>query len=475
MLLNKSKNTKFLKKKKHKFLYSVLSVVMLSIVGISTVSINKTYAADVYPTITNTQANLNNEDGLSESLWDILSNFITFIKEWIEKNNAKYSAQNNVIQKHNFNLVEDTNKLLNNNWFNKINFNQNSSNNINQIDNFSDISNHNDKYYINYLSNQWIISKNNWKFNPDNFIRLHELSKLLVNSYRYKLGYNIDKNRWLTNENYFTKTMPKYYNTAYEMWLLEGVENIENFERFIAYNDIQKILSNFHSQYPDDINQEYINNLDIKKSTQTLKRWEICRLVIKSLKLDTQDIGSVFTDTSDSKYGEAIEQLAKLELVNIDNDKFYPENRITRGEFVDIFINSYLKANDLELSISNFNFNIDDLDYNSDYAKFIVYAQEKWLTNYFFETKRWKTYINVNKAVTKHEAYYIIAQSAWVQINYDIIQADQEYITRWEVSQLIIDSFNFTSLNSTNSSQLEAFVDNIKSFTETKKLLSLLF
>jgi hypothetical protein len=75
-------------------------------------------------------------------------------------------------------------------------------------------------------------------------------------------------------------------------------------------------------------------------------------------------------------------------LVNTDNEKFYPENRITRGEFIEIFIKSYIKANNLELSISNFNFDIDDLDYNSDFAPFIVYAQEKGLTNYFFETRR---------------------------------------------------------------------------------------
>jgi hypothetical protein len=79
--------------------------------------------------------------------------------------------------------------------------------------------------------------------------------------------------------------------------------------------------------------------------------------------------------------------------------------------------------------------------------------------------------------VTKHEAYYIIWQSAWVDINYDVIQSDKEYITRWEVSQLIVDSFRFNSKPNSmwNNSQLETFVDNIKSFTETKKLLSFLF
>jgi hypothetical protein len=106
-----------------------------------------------------------------------------------------------------------------------------------------------------------------------------------------------------------------------------------------------------------------------------------------------------------------------------------------------------------------------------------VYAQEKGLTNYFFETRRWKTYIDLNKAVTKHEAYYIISQTAWVDINYDVVQADKEYITRWEFSQIIIDSFSFNSKsnNSTANSQLEAFVDDIRSLTKTKKLLSFLF
>ena len=65
MVINKTNKTK-------KF-YSVLAIAMLSIVGISTVSINKTYAADVYPTITNTQQTVelssnNQSSNLTESL-----------------------------------------------------------------------------------------------------------------------------------------------------------------------------------------------------------------------------------------------------------------------------------------------------------------------------------------------------------------------------------------------------------------------
>jgi hypothetical protein len=64
MLIKNNKN-----KRKNKFLYSALAIIMLSIVGISTASINKTYAADVYPTITNiNQATLDDNNSLSDSL-----------------------------------------------------------------------------------------------------------------------------------------------------------------------------------------------------------------------------------------------------------------------------------------------------------------------------------------------------------------------------------------------------------------------
>lgn len=469
MLVNKVKN-----KTKNKFLYSVLSVVMLSIVGISTVSINKTYAAEVYPTITNTHQVTSQTNNNGFSLWEVFSNIITFIKEWIEKNNSKYTQENQNIHKVNFDILWDTNKLLSNSSLDTIVFKWDY--------NFSDIVKDKDRDYINYLSTNNIISKNSEKFHPNNFIRLHEFTKLLVNSYRYKLWYNVEKSRWLSTQNYFNKTMPKYYNTAYEMWLLDWVEDIENFERFISYSDVEQILSNFYWKYPELVNSEYINNLDINDSDQTLKRWEMCRVTVKALGLDKdiyQDESStVFSDTRFHKYWEAIEKLAKLELVNTDNSKFYPDNRITRWEFTDMLVKSYNKSNNLELAISNFNFNIDDLDYNSKYAPVIAYAQEKWLTNFFFETRRWKTYFEMNKAVTKHEAYYIISQDAWVQISYDVDQADKEYITRWEVAQLIVDSFDLDLNNiykNWSNSQLETFVENIKSLSKTKKLLSFLF
>jgi hypothetical protein len=52
---------------------------------------------------------------------------------------------------------------------------------------FADIADHEDAYYIEELAQKGIISTKNAKFYPDNFIRLNELAKMVVNGYRYRV------------------------------------------------------------------------------------------------------------------------------------------------------------------------------------------------------------------------------------------------------------------------------------------------
>jgi hypothetical protein len=46
---------------------------------------------------------------------------------------------------------------------------------------FVDIADHEDAYYIEELAQKGIVSTKNAKFYPDNFIRLNELAKMVVN------------------------------------------------------------------------------------------------------------------------------------------------------------------------------------------------------------------------------------------------------------------------------------------------------
>jgi len=424
--------------------YSILSLAILSMVGIYTVVGNHVFAAEVYPTIKTTQtSDVMNSSNLREWLSSMVFKLIDFVKSSIPKNtNNSTLAFNSKISKTDTRLVEDQ---------------------------FSDISTHADRYYINYLSDKKIISTNGKKFNPENFMRLHELTKILVNSYRYKVWYNLNSNVWLSQDNYFTKLMPKYYNTAYEMWLLEWLNDIENFERFIFYDDLEKILQNFKGQYPELINLYY---LDIDQSSNTIRRWELSRAVFKVFMLDN-DESLAYQDIYYHENLDAIQKLAELEITNTLNNRFYPDNNITRWDFIVMLVKSYLKSQDAELTTSDVDFNIKDLDYNSSYAPFVLYAQENGMIDYLFEVVRSENYINLNNTLSKHEVYYIVSKVSGVEIDYDVLKADKELITRWELADLIVDSFNFnwsSKSNLSTNSQIEKLVMDIRSFADSPKI-----
>jgi hypothetical protein len=95
-----------------------------------------------------------------------------------------------------------------------------------------------------------------------------------------------------------------------------------------------------------------------------------------------------------------------------------------------MLVKSYLNSKGEELTTSNIEFNIKDLDYNSTYAPFVLYAQEHSMIDYLFEILRSENYINLNKSLSKHEAYYIVSKVSGVEINYDVLKADKESITR---------------------------------------------
>jgi hypothetical protein len=95
-----------------------------------------------------------------------------------------------------------------------------------------------------------------------------------------------------------------------------------------------------------------------------------------------------------------------------------------------MLVKSYLKSQDAELTTSDVDFNIKDLDYNSSYAPFVLYAQENGMIDYLFEVVRSENYINLNNTLSKHEVYYIVSKVSGVEIDYDVLKADKELITR---------------------------------------------
>jgi hypothetical protein len=80
--------------------------------------------------------------------------------------------------------------------------------------------------------------------------------------------------------------------------------------------------------------------------------------------------------------------------------------------------------------------------------------------------------------MTKHEAYYILSKVTWADIEYDVSLADKENISRWEVAQLLVDTFNLWSRNYrslVSDSQIGKLISNIKwSIEKWKQIASLL-
>jgi len=95
-----------------------------------------------------------------------------------------------------------------------------------------------------------------------------------------------------------------------------------------------------------------------------------------------------------------------------------------------MFVKSYLKKTNKTLEVSKIDFDIEDLDYNSIYAPYVLYAKEHGLVDYLLEIVRTKKYINLEKLITKHEAYYIVSNIANVSFDYNILKADKEFISR---------------------------------------------
>lgn len=418
-----------------------------------TVVSNKAFAVEM-PFTEFQETQRENSTRIRESLSDAIFKFVDFIKTKASKSTSETSSSSNITINT---PVKD--ELVIQEYFSDILYNK-------------------DRFYINYLAKEKIVSTNQEKFYPNNFIRLNELSKILVNSYRYKIWYKLDWNVGLSNKNYFDKLMPKYYNTAYEMWLLNWLDNIDDYERFVSYDDLDQILQNFKRQYPELINLYYV---DIDKSILTIKRGDVARIVFRTLMLDNdKNVDIAYQDIYYDTNFDAIQTLASLGITNTENSRFYPDNNISRWDFIVMFVKSYLKKTNKTLEVSKIDFDIEDLDYNSIYAPYVLYAKEHGLVDYLLEIVRTKKYINLEKLITKHEAYYIVSNIANVSFDYNILKADKEFISRWESAQLMVDAFAFSSKswwlknnpdkNDVPNSQLEKFVTNVRWLIKSPKL-----
>jgi hypothetical protein len=106
------------------------------------------------------------------------------------------------------------------------------------------------------------------------------------------------------------------------------LDNIDDYERFVSYDDLDQILQNFKRQYPELINLYYV---DIDKSILTIKRGDVARIVFRTLMLDNdKNVDIAYQDIYYDTNFDAIQTLASLGITNTENSRFYPDNNISR-------------------------------------------------------------------------------------------------------------------------------------------------
>lgn len=155
---------------------------------------------------------------------------------------------------------------------------------------FLDTDTHEYKYFIDSLSQSNIIQwAGNQKFYPDNYMRVSDFIKILVNTYRYKVWYNLATTNGLSDDIYiqYSKNaqLQKYINTAYSLWFLNNIStgtiNDFNFDKFLTTREISKIFDNINNQYPGLVSRVLLDISDLYT-----KRGECSKYIIQAFQIE---------------------------------------------------------------------------------------------------------------------------------------------------------------------------------------------
>ena len=146
--------------------------------------------------------------------------------------------------------------------------------------------------YISILANKGIVKWVNTKYYPLNYVRFGEFVKVVVDSYRIQVWYDISTNQWLVKVNLISSgsSLSPYLNTAYSLWFLEWIDKGKSWydiNAFLTRKQVNMILSNIQKQLPEMI-------VVVPSSTSDLyvKKNELAKYIVDWFNLQVSDISS---------------------------------------------------------------------------------------------------------------------------------------------------------------------------------------
>lgn len=166
----------------------------------------------------------------------------------------------------------------------------NFSSNSGSVNSFSDTQDHEYRYFIDLLAKSNIIQwAGNKKFYPENYMRMSDFIKILVNTYRYKVWYDISADVWLSDDIYIiydkNAQSQKYINTAYKLWFLNNIStwiiSDLNFDKILTTREISKIFDNINNQYPGMLSWVLLDVSDLYT-----KRGECSKYIIQAFQIN---------------------------------------------------------------------------------------------------------------------------------------------------------------------------------------------
>ncbi len=287
------------------------------------------------------------------------------------------------------------------------------------------------------------------KFHPTDHVRCSDFVRLIIDIYRYQLGYSIEWSDWLTNKKLLDLKQPntllwKKLNTAKELWILEWVDFIVR-DQAITPLQVKKIIKNTLALRLNFGQWSKIDMIDTSKTVMT--KSEMVKYLAEIFKLKFQQNDDVFSDISNHKYRSAITILAQLGVVAGRNGKFYPDIEINRANGIIMIANSLLVKQQKALVINDFYHvnTITDVTYFATYRPHLEYLLEHEIWNSLLHATQSGYTLVPDAVLTKWEAYNLVADAAGIKIlNVDPWMAT-EPITRGELANLLVEAFEFST------------------------------
>lgn len=311
---------------------------------------------------------------------------------------------------------------------------------ISRQDSFDDIENDPYRTYINRLAAYGVLSSSD-KFYPQNYFRIDDFVWLISKLYKKTTGQSLVSQELL---------------------------GLDSSDGFVTKGMLQKIMYSL-----DSVKTVAIDG----NPYDTLIRAEWAYYLVRMFDLPVLSVtddaisgipSTMFTDIVSHPFASAITTLASLGIVSSTAPKFYPDNYVRHYDFVILFVNSLLVHKNQLLTPSLASSQFADVEPSASYLPQLSYAADHGLIDYIISSKRGQLYFGPNDFISKREVYQILAKTLDIQIVYDEDQAAQQKISRGELAELLVESFEFSpkttsssdslSWNSIDSSQMSVLI-----------------